>query len=201
MLSKSLLTLNIHKLTRQQYERELNAGRIDSDAIYLTEDEEQDLSSYATKKDLESKADKGHNHNDLYDTKGSANAVKTTLDAHTGNSNIHMTALDKENWDKAYNHSQSAPGVSAGTYRKVTVNSSGHVTGGSNPTNLEGYGITDAYTKEQVNALVGTKANSSHTHEIANITNLQDTLNNKADSSIVANLQNSLSNKADKSTV
>ncbi|WP_231654898.1 phage tail protein [Ralstonia solanacearum] len=35
-------------------------------------------------------------------------------------------------------------GVTAGTYRSVTVNTRGQVTGGTNPTTLAGYGITDA---------------------------------------------------------
>lgn len=35
-------------------------------------------------------------------------------------------------------------GVTAGTYRMVTVDSKGRVIGGSNPTTLAGYGITDA---------------------------------------------------------
>ena len=35
-------------------------------------------------------------------------------------------------------------GVTAGTYRSVTVNATGHVTAGTNPTTLSGYGITDA---------------------------------------------------------
>ena len=46
---------------------------------------------------------------------------------------------------KEYTHPNS--GVQAGTYRSVTVNSQGHVTAGSNPTTLAGYGITDAATK------------------------------------------------------
>lgn len=41
-----------------------------------------------------------------------------------------------------FNHSNS--GVTAGTYRSVTVNARGHVTKGTNPTTLSGYGITDA---------------------------------------------------------
>ncbi|MGD7191222.1 tail fiber protein, partial [Ralstonia pseudosolanacearum] len=40
-------------------------------------------------------------------------------------------------------------GVAAGTYRSVTVNSRGQVTGGTNPTTLAGYGITDAVTAAQ----------------------------------------------------
>ena len=35
-------------------------------------------------------------------------------------------------------------GVTASTYRSVTVNAYGHVTAGTNPTTLSGYGITDA---------------------------------------------------------
>ena len=35
-------------------------------------------------------------------------------------------------------------GITAGTYRSVTVDTKGHVTGGTSPTTLEGYGITDA---------------------------------------------------------
>ena len=35
-------------------------------------------------------------------------------------------------------------GVTAGTYNSVTVNDTGHVTNGTNPTTLSGYGITDA---------------------------------------------------------
>ena len=44
-----------------------------------------------------------------------------------------------------YTHPNSS--VSAGTYRSVLVSEQGHVIGGSNPTTLTGYGITDAETK------------------------------------------------------
>lgn len=40
--------------------------------------------------------------------------------------------------------SHANSGVTAGTYKSVTVNATGHVTGGTNPTTLSGYGITDA---------------------------------------------------------
>ena len=45
---------------------------------------------------------------------------------------------------KAVNITHNTSGVSAGTYRSVTVNTYGHVTAGTNPTTLSGYGITDA---------------------------------------------------------
>lgn len=47
--------------------------------------------------------------------------------------------------DTKYTHPNS--GVTAGTYRSVTVNAQGHVTAGTNPTTLSGYGITDAAAK------------------------------------------------------
>lgn len=47
--------------------------------------------------------------------------------------------------DTVYAHPNS--GVTAGTYKSVTVNAQGHVTTGSSPTTLSGYGITDAAPK------------------------------------------------------
>jgi phage-related tail fiber protein len=46
-------------------------------------------------------------------------------------------------------------GVTAGTYKSVTVDAKGRVTGGTNPTTLAGYGITDAYTKTEVDTAIG----------------------------------------------
>ena len=50
-------------------------------------------------------------------------------------------------------------GVSAGTYKSVTVDLYGRVTGGTNPTTLAGYGITDAYTQTQVDTALALKLN------------------------------------------
>lgn len=51
-------------------------------------------------------------------------------------------------------------GVTAGTYRSVTVDAKGSVTGGTNPTTLAGYGITDAETPSGAQ----TKANTAETN-------------------------------------
>ena len=56
-----------------------------------------------------------------------------------------------------YTHPDSS--VEPGTYKSVTVDAKGHVTAGTNPTTLAGYGITDAASKV-------------HTHESADITSL-----------------------------
>lgn len=66
MQTENVSTLKIHKLSQAQYDREVAAGNIDETALYLTPDEEVDLSGYATKEELNAKADASHNHNDLY---------------------------------------------------------------------------------------------------------------------------------------
>ncbi|PWY50132.1 MULTISPECIES: hypothetical protein [Pseudomonas] len=53
-----------------------------------------------------------------------------------------------------------ATGVAAGEYRKVVVNARGQVTSGSNPTTLDGYAITDAYSKTATNTLLDAKISS-----------------------------------------
>ena len=92
--------------------------------------------------------------------------VQITADANADSVTISAT-------DTVYTHPSS--GVAVGTYKSVTVNAQGHVTAGSNPTTLSGYGITDAASK-------------THSHSISEVTNLQTTLNN-ASSAISANTQ------------
>lgn len=84
-----------------------------------------------------------------------SNGIKTSVtDLNTTYSNATvsasglMSAADKEKLDKiadsANNYSHPSSGITAGTYRSLTVNAQGHVTSGTNPTTLAGYGITDA---------------------------------------------------------
>jgi hypothetical protein len=65
LITENLSTLKIHKLTQEQYDRELEADRIDPSAMYLTPDEETDLSNYVTVDQLKNKADLDHTHEDL----------------------------------------------------------------------------------------------------------------------------------------
>ena len=111
----------------------------------------------------------------------------TTYSPATQSANGLMSAADKAKLDgiatgaNAYTHPNS--GVTAGTYKSVTVNAQGHVTGGSNPTTLAGYGITDAslkghthddryYTESEIDSKVNTintsinnKSDKTHTHD------------------------------------
>ncbi|MCQ0166232.1 phage tail protein [Pseudomonas sp. SD17-1] len=45
-------------------------------------------------------------------------------------------------------------GVAAGTYRSVKVDAYGRVVAATNPTTLSGYGITDSYTKAQIEEMI-----------------------------------------------
>lgn len=77
MITENLSTLKIHKLTKEQYDREFEAGRIDENALYLTPDEEMDLSGYATVEQLNTKADTEHTHttSDITDFQESLNTA------------------------------------------------------------------------------------------------------------------------------
>jgi len=129
------------------------------DNVYYTEVEVDTL--------LSSKSDSTHNHNSSYDALGvaeeKANAVQANLDTvsnelteHIDNTDIHFTAAERTKLSGiaagANNYSHPNSGVTAGTYKSVTVNAQGHVTGGTNPNTLAGYGITDAEPKGAANS-------------------------------------------------
>ena len=64
-----------------------------------------------------------------------------------------MSAADKVKLDgisSSGEYIHPASGVTAGTYKSVTVDENGHITAGSNPTTLAGYGITDAVLSSDV---------------------------------------------------
>lgn len=85
----------------------------------------------------------------------SADSITDTLTLVAGN-NVTLTpnaTSDKitiSATNTTYTHPNS--GVTAGTYNSVTVNAQGHITAGSNPATLAGYGIVDAYTKNEVDS-------------------------------------------------
>ncbi len=108
------------------------------------------------------------------------------LTSHTNNGNIHVTAAKKTNWDTAYTHSQTthAPsGAQANVIETIKVNGTAltpsskavNITVPTNylvaadiankadkATTLAGYGITNAYTKTEVDTAVAGKAPNSH---------------------------------------
>lgn len=58
----------------------------------------------------------------------------------------------------AYEMAFGRTGVTAGTYRSVTVDAYGRVTAASNPTTVAGYGLTDVYTKTELDQALALKA-------------------------------------------
>ena len=52
-------------------------------------------------------------------------------------------------------------GVTASTYKSVTVDQWGRVTGGTNPTTLAGFGIGDAYTQTQTDTFLAAKLSTT----------------------------------------
>lgn len=169
-----------------------NAVASKADASHTHDDRYYTESEIDTK--LSGKSDTSHTHSTYVNQNAFSNikvgnttvAADTTTDTVTlvAGNNITITP-DATNdkitiaaTDTVYTHPSS--GVTAGTYKSVTVNAQGHVTGGSNPTTLSGYGITDAATKSALTAvsdLVGDTAVSaqisdyaapkSHTHNYA----------------------------------
>lgn len=62
--------------------------------------------------------------------------------------------VSAQNYEMAFGRS----GVSAGVYRSVTVDKYGRVIAATNPTTAAGYGLTDVYTKAQVDSALSLKA-------------------------------------------
>ncbi|MNV18719.1 hypothetical protein D3C71_1095560 [compost metagenome] len=68
----------------------------------------------------------------------------------TGNQNVTITGDVTGSGTTAIALTLADSGATAGTYRSVTVDTKGRVTGGTNPTTLSGYGITDAVASSDV---------------------------------------------------
>lgn len=85
--------------------------------------------------------------------------VQTMLGYITGNQTITVTGDASGSGTTSIALTLANSGVTAGTYRSVTVDAKGRVTAGTNPTTVSGYGITDFYS--QVISGFATGANST----------------------------------------
>lgn len=124
------------------------------------------------------------------DAAGSADKVQTNLntvedkvDDHIADSTVHFTSAERTKLSGiatgANNYTHPNSGVTAGTYKSITVNAQGHITAGTNPTTLAGYGITDAESKGSVNT--HNTSTSAHNDIRTLITNLTTKVNNFLD--------------------
>lgn len=88
---------------------------------------------------------------DKYAPKGHTHIINATA---SDDNVVNLEGTSSNNQDGtisvSYSASHANSGVGAGTYKSVTVNAKGHVTAGSNPTTLSGFGITDSYTKTEI---------------------------------------------------
>ena len=76
-----------------------------------------------------------------------------TLDVGTASSS--RIVVNSDNIDLA------TTGVTASTYKSVTTDAYGRITAGTNPTTISGFGITDAYTKTEVDTSLSGKLSTS----------------------------------------
>lgn len=89
MITENLSTLRIHKLTQEQYERELANNALDENALYLTPEEEIDLTPYATIERL----DESLNEAKEYTNTKTANLASTaTVDTKISTHNVSDVA-------------------------------------------------------------------------------------------------------------
>lgn len=145
------------------------------------------------------KADATHSHaiSDVTNLQSTLNAkaAQSSLDSHTGNGDIHVTAAQKTNWNTAYTHSQAAHAPSsaqANVIETIKVNGTA-LTPSSKAVNitvptdylvaadiankadksttLSGYGITNAYTKTEVDNKLSAKANQTSLDSVSAVAN------------------------------
>lgn len=92
---------------------------------------------------------------------------------------IDSSAAITASGTRTISHANS--GVTAGTYKSVTVDVKGHVTAGTNPTTVAGYGITDAVTSigTSGNTLTWAKAGVAQTAITVPYATNADTVDNK----------------------
>ena len=76
--TEDITTLKIHKLSQEKYDEIVANGNIDETALYLTPDEEIDLTSYATIEQLSDKADAEHIHDNRYYTEAEVDEIIAT---------------------------------------------------------------------------------------------------------------------------
>lgn len=100
--------------------------------------------------------------------------------SHIKNEDIHFTSAEREKLNtvelNANNYKHPTSEIEPGSYKIVTVDDDGHVTNGSNPTTIEGFGITDAEAKGTAASIVSEHNLSSLSHQdirilIENLTN------------------------------
>ena len=107
MITENLSTLKIHKLTQAQYDRELAAGRIDENAIYLTPDKPLSWDEIQDKpgnliysEDLTSHTDDKNNPHEVAADQIGAVPVARTINGKALSEDITLSASDVGTYSK-----------------------------------------------------------------------------------------------------
>ena len=156
------------------------------------------------------KANATHSHaiSDVTSLQSTLNekAAKSDFDSHTGDTTVHITDGERTKWNAAKSHADSAhapSGAQANVIETIKVNGTAltptskavNITVPTNylvaadiankadkATTLDGYGITNAYTKTEVDDKLSTKANQSSLDSVSGVAN-------EAKSAAATNLQ------------
>lgn len=150
-------------------------GKVAVSAVTSTELGYLDGVTSAIQTQLNNKAAASHTHDyaasshshaisDVTNLQSELDSLQSAVDGKAASSHSHTITASASDDDVVvltgtngtnkvtYSASHANSGVTAGTYKSVTVNEKGHVTGGTNPTTLAGYGITDAAAKSHTHS-------------------------------------------------
>ena len=169
--TETLSTLEIYKMTQEEFDKAVEDGTIVENAIYLTPEEDIDLSQYSTIDQLNEKADKKHSHK-ITDI----NELQSTLDVI--NEDVSKKAELNHNHDIS-----DVVDLRVELDNKAQVEHTHDYAESSHSHTSSD--ITDLQVKlDEKSDVTHTHdyAPSTHSHEISEITGLQDELNSKAES-------------------
>ena len=169
---QNLSTLKIHKLTKEQYERELAAGRLDESALYLTPDD------HVTIEQLNGKADIDHGHA-LKDIEN----LQTSLDELLTDAKEYTDAEIAKKADVNHNHD-------ADYYTKVQIDEQLVSKSDSTHKHDDDYDTKGAASEVLISAQnytdekIAGKADKEHSHDTVYYTQAQidEKLTSKSDS-------------------
>lgn len=159
-----LSTLNIHKMTQEEYDQALANGTLENNTIYLTPDEAIDLTPYATIEQLNLKADIDHNHNDIYYTEVEIDTLLANKSdkthKHDGEYDVLGSAIEALNSAKSY--ADSVANEKANAIKNDLLNGAGD----AYDTLKELGDLIDENTDaiEALETIASNKADVSHTH-------------------------------------
>ena len=188
MIKENLSTLEIHQMTRAQYNREEEAGNLDKHAIYITPDEEINLTPYATIDYVDSQ---DYNNlvlvQDLQSQMNNALAGKSnTTHTHDGRYYTESEIDSKLSGKANTSHNHAASEITSGTLSSDRLPTVPIAKGGTGATTaakaLTNLGITA--TASELNKLDGCTATVTELNYVDGVTsNIQTQLNGKAASS------------------